>query len=72
MFRAIQHNSARSYVWTMAGLEMVVERKADVVSLQEPPRERTGIGLSHPAYEIRERKRVWMVVRKGSGPITNA
>jgi len=54
MFRSIQHNCARSYVWTMAALETGMERKADVVAVQEPPRERVGIGISHPAHEIRK------------------
>jgi len=48
-----------------------VEQKADVVCLQEPPRDRAGIGISHPAYEFRKSKRVWMAVREGSGLITN-
>ena len=67
MIRAIQHNCTRSYEWTIAGLETRVEPKADVVCLQEPPRERGGIGISNLAYEIRKRKRVWMVLHKGSG-----
>jgi hypothetical protein len=28
-------------------------------------------GISHPAYEIRKRKRVWTAVRKGSGLATD-
>jgi hypothetical protein len=71
MFRAIQHNCARSYVWTMAALATGVERKADMVCLQEPPREREGVGISHPAYDIRKRKRVRTVVRKRSSFATN-
>jgi len=41
------------------------------VCLQEPLRERAGIGISHLAYEIRKRKRVWTAVCKESGLITN-
>jgi hypothetical protein len=50
-------------------LEAGVERRADVVCLQEPPRERErgGVGISHSAYEIRKRKRVWTAIRRGSG-----
>jgi hypothetical protein len=55
----------------MAALETGVERKADLVMLQEPPEERGGIGISHSAYEIRKRKRVWTAVRKGSGLATD-
>jgi hypothetical protein len=40
MLGAIQHNCGRSYGWTMAALEMGVEQNAEVVCLQEPPRER--------------------------------
>jgi len=71
MIRAIQHNCARSYAWTMAALETGVDRKADLVLLQEPPGEKGRIGISHPAYEIRKRKRVWTAVRKGSGLATD-
>jgi len=66
MIKAIQHNCARSNEWTIAALETGVERKADVVYLQEPPRERGGCGISHSAYEIRKRKRVWTAIQKGS------
>jgi endonuclease/exonuclease/phosphatase (EEP) superfamily protein YafD len=55
----------------MAALETGVERKADLVMLQEPPEERGGIGISHSAYEIRKQKRVWTAVRKGSGLATD-
>ena len=37
MFRVIQQNCARSYVWTMAALRTWVERKSDAVCQQEPP-----------------------------------
>jgi len=67
MIRAIQHNCARSSTWTMAAMEMGVDRKADSVLLQEPPQERGRIGISHPAYEITKRLTVWTVVRGGSG-----
>jgi len=71
MIRAIQHNCARSYTWNIAALEMGVDRKADLVLLQEPPGEKGRIRISHPAYEIRQRMRVWMAVRKGSGLATD-
>ena len=71
MIRVIQHNCPRSYEWTIVALEMGVERRADVVCLQEPPRERGGIGISASAYEIRKRKRVWMAIRKGSGLVVD-
>jgi len=41
------------------------------VCLQEPLRERGEIGISHSAYEIRKRKRVWMAIRKGSGLVVD-
>jgi len=71
MIRVIQHNCARSYEWTIAALETGVERRADVVCLQEPPRERGGIGISHSAYEVRKRKRVWTAIRRGSGLVVD-
>jgi len=71
MIKAIQHNCARSYEWTIAALEMGVEWKADIVCLQEPPSERGGVGISHSAYEIRKRKRVWTAIRKGSGLVVD-
>jgi hypothetical protein len=51
----------------MAALETGVERNADLLMLQEPPAERGGIGISHLAYEIRKRQRVWTAVPKASG-----
>jgi endonuclease/exonuclease/phosphatase family metal-dependent hydrolase len=71
MIKAIQHNCDRSYEWTIAALETGIERNADVVCLQEPPRERGGLGISHSAYEIRKRKRVWTAIRKGSGLVVD-
>jgi len=71
MIRVIQHNCARSYEWTIAALETGVERRADVLFLQEPPRERGGIGISHSAYRIRKRKRVWTAIRRGSGLVVD-
>jgi len=71
MINAVQHNCARLYAWTMAALETGVERKADLVILQELPEERGGIGISHSAYKIRKRKRVWTAVPKGSGLATD-
>ena len=50
MIRVIQHNCAKSYEWTNVALEAGVERRADVVCLQEPPSETGGIGISHSAY----------------------
>jgi hypothetical protein len=50
----------------MAVLETGVDRKADLVLLQEPPGEKGRTGISHPAYEIRKRKSVWSAVRMGS------
>jgi hypothetical protein len=55
----------------MAAVETIVERKADLGMLQEPPEERGAIGISHSAYEIRKRKRVWTAVRKESGLATD-
>jgi hypothetical protein len=71
IIRAIQHNCARLYVWTIAALETGVKWKADLVCLQEPPRAREGVGISHPAYDIRKRKRVWAAGRTQSGIATN-
>jgi hypothetical protein len=71
MIRVIQHNCARSYEWTIAALETGFERRADVVCLQEPPRDRGEIGISHSAYDIRKRKRVWTGIRKGSGLVVD-
>jgi len=55
----------------MTVVEMGVDRKADLVLLQGPEGERGRIRISHPAYEIRKRTRVWMVVCQGSGFITD-
>jgi hypothetical protein len=73
MIRVIQHNCARSYKWTIAALETGVERRAYVVCLQEPPRERSkgGVGISHSAYEIRKRKSVWTAIWRGSGLVVD-
>jgi len=51
----------------MAALETGVDQKADLVLLQEPPGEEGRMGICHPAYEIRKRKRVWSVVHKENG-----
>jgi hypothetical protein len=56
----------------MAALETGVQRKEDVVCLQEPLIEREGVRISYPAYNIRKRKRVWTAVRQGSGFATKA
>jgi len=50
---------------------MGVECKADEVCLQEPPRERGGFVISHSAYEIRKRQRVWTAIRKGCGLVVD-
>jgi len=71
MIRVIQHNCARSYEWTIAALETGVERRAEVVCLQEPPRARGEIGISHSAYDIRQRNTVWTAIRKGSGLVVH-
>jgi len=42
----------------MAALQMGVERKADVVYLQEPPIETAGIRISHSAYDVKKREGV--------------
>jgi len=67
----ILQNWARSYEWTIRALETGVERRAHVVCLQEPPRERGEIGISHSAYEIRKRTSFSTVIRKGSGMVVD-
>lgn len=71
MINVIENNCARSYIWTMAALEKEVQQKADEVCLQGPLRESARSGISHSAYDFRNRKRVWMAVRTGSGHTTN-
>lgn len=39
--------------------------KVDVVCLREPLRARGDIGISHVAYETRNRNRVWTAVQMG-------
>jgi len=56
MIRGIQHNRERSYEWTRAVLETGVECRSDEVCLQEPPRGRGEVGISHSAYKIGNRK----------------
>jgi len=51
-----------SQIWTMAAHETGVEQKVDVVCLQEPPSLRDEVAICHPAYDIGQRKRVWMAV----------
>jgi hypothetical protein len=46
---------------------MGVECREEVVCLQEPPRDRWDIGISHSASNIKKRKRVWTAIRQGSG-----
>jgi hypothetical protein len=67
MIRVIQHNSARSYEWTIMAFETGVECRVDIVCFQEPPRETGGIGISHSTYKIRKGNRVWMAIGRGSG-----
>jgi hypothetical protein len=67
MIRVIQHNYARSYDWRIAALQMGVERRADVMRFQQPTSEGGGIGISHSAYERRQRKTLWTAIRRGSG-----
>lgn len=55
VFRAILPNTARSYIWTIAALEMWVKWTAEVVCLQELPRDRAGSRISHSAYNIEKR-----------------
>jgi hypothetical protein len=71
MIRAIKQNFARLYKWTNAVLVSAVQPHADVVCLQEPPRERGGFGICSSAEEIRKRKRVWTAVPKGSGLVVD-
>jgi len=54
MIRAIQPNCATSYIWTMATLEIAVERMLDVLCLYEQSSERGGNGITHSAYKIRK------------------
>ena len=49
----------------------MVEHRADVVCLHEPPRGRRNIGISHSAYEIRKTKTVWTAIRKGRGLVVD-
>jgi len=39
--------------------------------LQEPPRQKGGVGISHLAYEIRKRKRVWTAIGEGRGLVVD-
>jgi len=71
MIKVIQLNCARSYEWTFAALETGVEPKADVVCLQEPPREIGGSVISHSQFEIRKTKRVWTAIQRGSGLVVD-
>jgi len=71
MIRVIQHICARSYEWTIVVLETAVELRADVVCLQQPPREKGGIWISHSAYKIRTRKTVWTAIQGGSGLVVD-
>lgn len=48
-----------------------VKYKADVVCLQESPRERGGVGINHSAYEITIRKSAGTAIQKGSGLVVD-
>jgi hypothetical protein len=54
----------------MAALKTAVEQQDHLVLLQKPPGEKGRFRISHLAYDIRKRRRVWMVVSKGSGLAT--
>jgi len=51
----------------MAARETLVEPKAHVVCLQDAPRDRDEVRISHSAYVNRKRISGWTVVGKGSG-----
>ena len=71
MMEMFRQSGARSYEWTIAALEMGFERRADVVCLQQPQRERGDIAISHSAYKISKRKTVWRAIRKQSGLVVD-
>jgi len=71
MIRAIQHNSASLYKWTIVALETWVEPTADVVCLQQPQREMGGVEISYHVYKIRKRERVCTVIRMGGGLVVD-
>jgi len=71
MCRAIQYSWAMSRVWTVAACEKGVNRKADVVYLQQSMRQRSGIGISHYVYNNTKRISVWTMVCKGSNCTMN-
>ena len=52
-------------------LEKGVVRRADLVCLQEAPRERADIGISHWASKIRNSKNIWTARPKGSGLVVH-
>jgi hypothetical protein len=55
----------------MSTLKTKVEQKAAVVCLKQPVKERVGVGISHLAYEIQPKKRVWTAVGNGRGFATD-
>ena len=71
MIGVIHHNCTRSYKWTIAALETGVECRVDVVCLEESPRDRGEIGISHSAYEMRKRNRLWTTIQEGSGLVVD-
>jgi hypothetical protein len=66
-----QRDYARSCVWTMAMLDTGAKRKPDVVCQQEPQRETEEVGISLPAYNVRNRLIVQTAVPKRSDLATN-
>jgi len=71
MTRVIQHYCARFYECAIEGLETGVKRRAEIVCLQEPPRERGVIGISHLAYKIRKSTTVCTAKQQGSGLVVD-
>jgi hypothetical protein len=67
MIGVIQYYSASSCEWTIPALQLGVELKVVVVYLQEPLRESEGIEISHVAYKMRNRNRVWTGIWRLSG-----
>jgi hypothetical protein len=72
MSRAIQHNCARSYRWTLAELDAAVDRKADFVLLHEAPAEKGKIRSRDPVYDIGKCKSHSTAVRVRPGLASEA
>jgi hypothetical protein len=71
MIKAMQHNCARPYTWTILAAETGVKPTADMVCLPESPSDRGGVEICHSSHDIGKRKRVWTAVYKGSGLATD-